>query len=60
MIVKISYYDLLGNSKKNLMKRGKKKLNAILECHVVGPHALSHEVFAFVYIYIYIYIYILR
>ena len=52
MIVKISYYDLLGNSKKNLMKRGKKKLNAILECHVVGPHALSHEVFAFVYIYI--------
>ena len=24
IIVKISYYDLLGNSKKNLIKRGKK------------------------------------
>ena len=46
IIVKISYYDLLGNSKKNLMEKGKKKLNAILECHVAGPHAFSHEVSA--------------
>ena len=30
-------------------------LNAKLECHLVGPHALSHEVSA-LYIYIYIYI----
>ena len=37
------------------MKEIKKKLNAKFECHVVGPHALSHEVFAFIYIYIYIY-----
>ena len=29
MIIKISYYALLGNSKKNLMKKGKKMLNAI-------------------------------
>ena len=29
-------------------------LNAKLECHLVGPHALSHEVSAFIYIYIYI------
>ena len=49
MIVKISYYDLLGNSKKNLMKRDKKMLNAILECHMVEPHALLHEVSAFIY-----------
>ena len=38
------------------MKEIKKKLNAKFECHVVGPHALSHEVFAFIYIYIYIWI----
>ena len=51
MIVKISYYDLFGNSKKKkLMKRGKKRLNATLECYVAG----SYELF---YIYIYIYIY---
>ena len=49
MIVKISYYDLFGNSKKKkLMKRGKKRLNATLECYVAG----SYELF---YIYIYIY-----
>ena len=29
-------------------------LHAKLECHLVGPHALSHEVSAFIYIYIYI------
>ena len=46
----ISYYDLLGNSKKNLMEKGKKKLNAILDCHVAGPRALSHEVSDFIYI----------
>ena len=38
------------------MKKGKKKLNAILECHVAGPHALSHEISVFIHIYIYIYI----
>ena len=27
-------------------------LNAILECHVAGPHALLHEVSAFIYILI--------
>ena len=27
-------------------------LNTKLECHLIGPHALSHEVFAFIYIYI--------
>ena len=31
-------------------------LNTKLECHLVGPHALSHEVSAYIYIYIYIYI----
>ena len=25
-------------------------LNAKLECHLVGPHALSHEVSVFIYI----------
>ena len=34
------------------MEKGKKKLNAILECHVAGPHALSHDVSAFIYILI--------
>ena len=33
-------------------------LNAILECHVAGPHALSHEVSAFLCVCVYIYIYI--
>ena len=37
-------------------ERGKKRLNAKLKCHLVGPHALSHEVSALIYIYIYIYI----
>ena len=32
-------------------------LNVILEYHVTGPHALTHQVSAFIYIYIYIYIY---
>ena len=36
----------------------KKKLNTKLECHLAGPHALSHEVSTFIYINIYIYIYI--
>ena len=31
--------------KKELNERGKKRLNAKLECHLAGPHALSHEVF---------------
>ena len=39
--------------KKNLMKRGKKRLNTKLECHMAEPHTLSHEVSAFIYIYIY-------
>ena len=29
-------------------------LNEILECHIVGAHALPHEVSAYIYIYIYI------
>ena len=37
--------------KKNLMEKGKKKLNAILECYVIRPHAFSHEVSTFIYIY---------
>ena len=28
---------------KKLNERGKKRLNAKLECHLVGPHALSHK-----------------
>ena len=39
----------MGNSKKTLMKRGKKKLKEKLELHIAGPYALSHEVFAFIY-----------
>ena len=39
-----------------LNERGKKRLNAKLECHLARPHTLPHEVFAFIYIYIYIYI----
>ena len=37
----------MGNNKKKkkLNERGKQRLNAKLECHLVGPHALSHEVF---------------
>ena len=31
--------------KKKLIESGKKRLNAKLECHLAGPHALSHEVF---------------
>ena len=46
IIIKISYYDLLDNSKKNLKEKGKKMLNTILKCHMAGPHALSHEVSA--------------
>ena len=43
----------MGNSKKQkLNERGKKILHAKLECHLVGPHALSHEVSAYIYIYI--------
>ena len=36
----------MSNNKKNkkLNERGKKRLNAKLECHLVGPHALSHDV----------------
>ena len=30
--------------KKNLMNKRKKKLNATLECHMVGLHVLSYEV----------------
>ena len=32
----------------------KKRLNAKLERHLIGSHALLHEVSAFIYIYIYI------
>ena len=46
----------MGKNKKYLMQNGlkKKKLNAKLERHMVRPHTLSHEVFAYIYIYIYI------
>ena len=39
--------------KKNLMKevKKKKKLDAKLELHLTGLHALSHEVSAYIYIY---------
>ena len=47
--MKRSYCDILGNSKRNLMKIGKKMLNAALECHMAGPHALSHDVSAYIY-----------
>ena len=40
----------MGNNKKNLMEKGKKILNAILECHVVESHTFSHEVSTFIYI----------
>ena len=43
----------MGNSKKNFMKRGKKKkklLNAILKHHMEGPYAFPYEIFAFIYI----------
>ena len=42
-----------GKKKKKLNEKRLKRLNAKLECHMVGPHALSHEVSAFIYIYIY-------
>ena len=32
------------------MKEVKKKLYAKLKCHLAGPHALSHEIFAFIYV----------
>ena len=48
MIVKISYYDLLSNSKKKLNENKVKKiLNATLECHMARPSALSYEVSAY-------------
>ena len=38
------------------MKEVKKMLNAKLECHLAGPHALfPHEVSSFIYIYLFIY-----
>ena len=49
----------MGISKKNLMKRGKKRLNAKLERHITGPHALLHEV-SDIYIYIYWFLCFLR
>ena len=35
----------MGNSKKNLMKEVKKRLNAKLECHLARPHNFLHEIF---------------
>ena len=46
----------MDNSKKYLIKELKKRLNASLEHHLTGPHAILHEVSAFINIYIYIYI----
>ena len=34
-----------------------KKINAKLECHIVGAYALPHKISTFIYINIYIYIY---
>ena len=42
----------MGSSKKKLMKAVKKMLNAKLERHLAGPHALLHKVSDFIYIYI--------
>ena len=50
----------MGNSKKKLNKKGKKKPKCKLECHLVGPHVLLHEFSTFIYIYIYIDEYYLR
>ena len=36
------------------MKKCKKKLNATLERHMVGPYVFSYEVSHYIYIYIYI------
>ena len=35
----------MGNSKKNLMKEVKKRLNAKLERHLAIPHTFLHEIF---------------
>ena len=37
------------------MKKGKIMLNTKSERHMVGPHALSREVFTYIYIYILIF-----
>ena len=47
----------MGNSKKKIMKKCKKKLNATLERHMVGPYVFSYEFSHYIYIYIYIYWY---
>ena len=44
--------NFLGNSKKNLIKEVKKRLNVRLECHLTGPHVLPHKVTVYIYIYI--------
>ena len=41
---------------KRVNEKRLKRLNAILECHMAGPHTLPHEVDTYIYIYIYIYI----
>ena len=42
----MSFWVTIKKKKKTtLSERGKKRLNAKLECHLAGPHALSHEVF---------------
>ena len=45
------YWVTIKKKKKNLMKRGKKRLNVKLECHMAEPHAFPHEVFSYIYIY---------
>ena len=40
--------NFLVTVKKELNERGKKMLNAKLECHLTRPHALSHEVFTYI------------
>ena len=40
----------MGHNKKKLKERGKKMLNAKLECHLARPHILPHEISAYIYI----------
>ena len=41
----MSFWVTIKKKKKTLSERGKKRLNAKLECHLAGLHVLSYEVF---------------
>ena len=49
----MNFWVIKKKKKKKPNERGKKILNAKLECHLTEPHTLSHEVSAYIYIYIY-------